>query len=195
MTNQPKPNEPSETNSKPREFFTYTNSRGCFELYDTRLGIEPRHHLVDFTTYEAIRIERDKLEGSVRHLELKLQTMWADSVEIKEKLERERDELKAKVKNIDKYKKKLCKRFLKAISTQKTELEMVKAQLSSQTQAAAGLVKVLESMHIDDCGVDIDELDIETARGWHKSNNERIETGLSNYQSAVAPKVEPKESK
>jgi predicted nuclease with TOPRIM domain len=37
------------------------------------------------------------------------------------------------------------------------------------------LRETLESMHIDDLGWDLDNLDIETARAWHKSNNEKID--------------------
>lgn len=40
------------------------------------------------------------------------------------------------------------------------------------------LREALESMHIDDCAWDIDKLDIKIARGWHKSNNGKIENAL-----------------
>jgi hypothetical protein len=43
------------------------------------------------------------------------------------------------------------------------------------------LVEVIQSMHIDDCGWDIPNLDVTVSRAWHLSNNEKIEAALKEH--------------
>ena len=52
-----------------------------------------------------------------------------------------------------------------------------------EQKRAEKLVEALKSMHIDTCGWDLETLDIETARGWHVSNNEKIEQALKDYEA------------
>lgn len=54
-------------------------------------------------------------------------------------------------------------------------------------------IETLRSIHIDDCGHDLDKLDNETAIGWHKSNNEKIDKFFSlNKKLIELQNCEPK---
>jgi hypothetical protein len=60
-----------------------------------------------------------------------------------------------------------------------SKLEEAYAKLQKELEESKELLRevddVLVSMHIDDFNWNLDELEVEIARGWHKSNNQKIE--------------------
>jgi hypothetical protein len=58
-------------------------------------------------------------------------------------------------------------------------IQSLSETLEKQKKEIDSLKDVLRSMHIDTpMGWDLDKIDLQTAIGWHKSNNQKIEAAL-----------------